>query len=127
MKIPLFTRAPRQLPPFSYLVDEIPGAHRADALAAHLGVSVRTVRAWRAKDAAPRAAMLALFWDSKWGLGTLDAALHNEAQTWLTLAKGYEREIGTLKARIAYLEALNASGAANSPLWQMEPHRALFS
>lgn len=99
------------------MVDEIPGAHRAEAVGNHLGVAARTVDRWKATGDAPRAALLALFWETRWGLSALDCALVNGEQVQRSLAGSLERENAMLRARIHRLEGLGTFGSANAPVW----------
>lgn len=109
-------RAPRptQTPHFSALLDSLP-ASRKD-VARYLGVSMRTLQRWEAAGAAPRVAMLALFWESKWGIDWFDCNQINTERALRGYVDSLQREAATLIARIARLEALGDFGAANSPL-----------
>lgn len=107
--------APRQLPPFSLMLDEI-GA-RDKALAQHLGVNERTLRRWRADDSAPRPVMLALFYETRWGRSAVNCRAENDARMFAGLARAYERHSNTLRARVARLEAIGDFSAANAPVF----------
>lgn len=74
----MLVHIPRQLPPLSALLDDL-GQPRPHALARALGVSARTVQRWIARDDAPRPALLALFWLSRWGRSVVECAAVNEA------------------------------------------------
>lgn len=104
------------LPPFSYLLDDLPATPRA--VARHLGVSWRTMQRWIKDDQAPRAAMLALLFESRWGVSALDAKAVNDARVAHGLAGALQRENAMLRARIARLEAIGDFGAANAPRWR---------
>ncbi len=112
--------APDQLPPLHVLVDDLFGNRSPEAIARHLGVSALTVRRWLKADQAPRAAMLALFWETRWGLSALDAQAVNLVRSHVGLNNALRRENDTLRARIARLEALN-HGAANAPTFNEQP------
>lgn len=105
--------APRQLPPLSYLLDDLPAAPRA--VARHLGVSWRTLQRWIKREQAPRAALLALFFESRWGRSALDAKAVNDARVAHGLARALEGENAKLRERIAYLERVGQFGTANAP------------
>lgn len=109
------------LPPFSYLLDDLPAAPRA--VARHLGVSWRTMQRWIKDDQAPRAAMLALFYESRWGRSAVDAAAVNDARQANALAGALERECAMLRARIARLERLGGYGSANAPIFDSVKER----
>lgn len=103
-----------QTPPLSYMLDDL--LTRDDrAIARHLGISTRTLDRWRADDQAPRAAMLALFWETRWGYSQVDADLYNAAQVYRQESQGLQRLNAALRVRIARLEALGSFGAANAP------------
>lgn len=111
----LYSLAPDQLPPLSVLVGDLHGHVDHDTLADHLGVSSLTVRRWRAKDCAPRAAMLALFWETRWGLSALDAQAVNLVRSHVGLNNALRRENAALERRIAYLESIGHFDSANAP------------
>jgi hypothetical protein len=113
----LYSKAPNQLPPLSAMIENIPGASNLNLLAKHLGVSTRQLTGWTLADQAPRTVMLALFWETKWGLSVIDCDARTNVKRWRNLAQSSEREIATLRARVARLEALGNHGSANSPLW----------
>lgn len=112
----MHTRAPRTLPTWGQLTADLcsPGASE---LAAHLGVSVRTVYGWKAADRAPRAVLLALFWESSYGLSTLDCELFNRFLVWKNLSESLGHENEKLRRAVAQLEATGDFGAANAPRW----------
>ena len=69
---------PQQLPPFSLMVDDCGQSVRT--IARYLGVTDRTVKRWLDQDAAPRAAMLALFFCTRWGRSWINCDAENHAQ-----------------------------------------------
>lgn len=107
-------RAPRQLPPLAYLLEDA-GGH--EAVARHLGVSPRTIARWRAGDDAPRAVCLALYWESRWGIAHLHADATNEAAHARQWVGSLEREIERLRGVIRELESQEAWPAANAPIF----------
>ena len=111
------TKAPRQLPPFSMLLDDIPGGSNITLVAKHLGHDVESVLLWQQNVNAPRSVLLALFWESRWGMSILDANIYNSSNLAYQTVKSLQRENATLKTRIARLEASDSIGAANSPQW----------
>lgn len=106
--------APRQLPPLEALLHDI-GQPAPAVIAKLLGVHERTVFTWLAKGQAPRPAALALFWESSWGRSVIDAQAVNGERYARGYAQALEREMGALRARIAYLEKVGHFGAANAP------------
>jgi len=107
--------APRSLPALSQLLP-ILGNPSPREIARFLDVTERTVYAWKAADRAPKAAILALFWESSYGLSSLDAELHNTAMVHKRHAESLARHVVNLECRIARLEKIGSFGSANSPL-----------
>lgn len=101
-------------PPLSYLLDDL-FTRDAAAIARHLGVTVRTLERWKASDDAPRAALLALFYESRWGYSVMQTTAHNGELYARQLAQSLTRENAMLRARIARLERIGDFGAANEP------------
>lgn len=111
-------RAPSQagLPPLTFLLEDLPA--RRPAVARHLGISSRTLERYAGAQQAPRAIMLALFWESRWGMSVVDSELHNRAQVDRQQAAGLRRENAALRRRIEGLErelSRADTGAANLP------------
>lgn len=109
-------QAPKFLPPLSLMLNDLPHNHPRH-IAKYLGVTERTVWAWKAAEQAPRPAMLALFWETRWGRSLADAVAYNEAQVHRGLSECLQREVNALRARVAHLEAIGEFGAANAPSW----------
>lgn len=89
-------------------------------VARHLGITVPTVEKYASTDNAPRAAMLALFWETRWGRSAADVEASNWGTMCYRLAMSLERENKVLKEQMAQLEAASAAGdpAANAPYIQ---------
>lgn len=113
-------RAPSHagLPSLADILADLP-ANPAQ-VARHLGISTVTLSRYAAAGQAPRAVMLALFWETRWGRSVADT----EAANWASLQQqrviGMERYVGLLRERITALEAeIEASGpqAANQPFF----------
>jgi hypothetical protein len=109
-------RAPTQagLPPFSLMLRDVPFG--VPHVARHLGITVPTVEKYARTDNAPRAAMLALFWETRWGRSAADVEASNWGTMCYRLAMSLERENKVLKEQMAQLETAAAAGnlAANS-------------
>jgi hypothetical protein len=113
----LYSKAPKHLPALSVLLDDLIGSKTPEAVSKHLGVSAATVRRWFATGEAPRAASLALFWETRWGQSIVDCEAVNQARMQEGLNRALKNENASLRARIARLEALGQGfGAANEPL-----------
>ena len=107
------------LPPLSYLLDEQPGDLKSAAK--HVGLTAATLQRYRDAEAAPRAVMLALFYESRWGYSLLHTTAFNR-QMWMSgLASSLQDQNQVLRQRIEKLEQLGGFGAANEPLQRL-PH-----
>lgn len=62
--------------------------------------------------------MLALFWLTSYGQSVIDAEAVNNARLQFARAKAYELELKRTKRQLAYVLRLNATGAANEPLYK---------
>ncbi|GGH61915.1 hypothetical protein GCM10010975_26110 [Comamonas phosphati] len=115
-------RAPSQanLPHISHLLNDIPG--NVNQVAKHLGISATTLRKYKAQGQAPRAVMLALFWESTWGRMTADTVAFNHAAAHAAQAAALKRQRKALLRQIQQLESeiANQEGrAANSPVFRI--------
>jgi hypothetical protein len=86
-------------------------------IARHLGVSLRTLQRYQASGNAPRAVYLALWFESRWGLSTLNAQAVNEAQHARAWVASLERECERLRGVIRVLENAQGQAAANSAVF----------
>lgn len=101
-------------PPLSVLLDDLL-TRDSRAIARHLDCSVKTLERWKQADQAPRTAMLALFYETRWGHSLIHSTAHNEAVLYRQQVGGLQRENAMLRARVARLERLGSYGAANEP------------
>lgn len=104
-------------PPLSYMLDDL-FVRDLKKVAKHLGVSVQTLKKWKAKDEAPRAALLALFYETQWGYSLVATTAHNGEMFQRQLADSLKRTNAALRVRIARLEALGNFESANEPIWK---------
>lgn len=86
-------------------------------IAKHLGLSLRTIDRYAAAEQAPRAAMLALFWETRWGISMIETTAANDAARYFALARALERENFRLRAQLERLQQMADFGAANAPLF----------
>lgn len=107
-----------QLPALSILLDEQPSDLKRAAK--HVGLSVKTLQRYRDADAAPRAVMLALFYESKYGYSVLHTTAFNAQRIYSALADSYKSQNDALQLRIEALQRLGNFGSANDPF----PHPA---
>ena len=104
-------------PPLSLLLDDM-FEKNPKKVAKHLGVTVATLKRWKAADHAPKAAMLALFYESRWGYSLLYTTAYNAETMARGLADSLQRTNDALRVRIARLEALGNFESANEPIWK---------
>lgn len=104
-------------PPLSILLDDM-FEKNPKKVAKHLGVTVATLKRWKAADHAPKAAMLALFYESRWGYSLLYTTAYNAETMERGRADGLQRTNDALRVRIARLEALGNFASANEPIWK---------
>lgn len=84
-------------------------------IAKHLGVTVKTLERWKKADSAPKAALLALFYETQWGYSVIETTAHNGAMYARQQVAGLERENAMLRARIKRLEDFGRFDSANEP------------
>ena len=102
-------------PPLSYLLDDL-FTRDLSKVAKHLAVTPKTLSRWKATGNAPRAALLALFYESRWGYSLMYTTAHNDAMYARNENTSLKRENAALRVRIARLEAIGGFGSANDPL-----------
>lgn len=102
---------------FGIFVDELGGPK---AVYKYLGVSEATVRRWLATDCAPRAAALALYWESKYGRSHIYADQVNEIRLLYRQVCLLREQFQRAKEIVTGLRALHA-GSANEPLFEELP------
>jgi predicted site-specific integrase-resolvase len=102
-------------PPLSYLLDDLLTRDLA-AIAGHLGISVATLRRYKQAGQAPRAVLLALFYETRWGYSLMETTAHNGRMYAEQETRFARVQIEHLKAQITRLESLGDFGAANAPL-----------
>lgn len=110
----MLPRLPRSVPPAAVLLADL-GDPTAASLADSLGVSVRTVWRWRERDEWPRAALLALYFASRWGWSEVASDARWQVATHRALADARQLEIERLTAEVRRLAALACYGSANEP------------
>jgi len=112
-------RAPTQIPPLWLMLEEIPFSYKQ--IASYLGVSVRTLERYRNSGNAPKSVMMALFWETKWGLSLVNSHAVNEAMYMRGLAQSLTEQLDDSRKQIEVLERTIAttSYAANSPIYRV--------
>ncbi len=113
-------RAPRPagLPHLHHMLDDLPGTPQ-DA-ARLLDVSTSTMNRYIRSGGAPRAVMLALFWETRWGRSRADCEAANAATTNAQHASMLRDQNARLHRIITRLELEREHGrhlAANGPVF----------
>lgn len=117
--------SPAGLPHLLTMLDDIPATPRQ--ICALLGIQPSTLARYKRAGQAPKQVMLALFWETKWGLSAADCAAVRYGDTYRDLAKSYERKNAILLMQIKLLEteiarlAMDSSAghAANGPIFRV--------
>lgn len=91
---------PKAPPPLADILADL-GRPHPSSIAQALGVDERTARRWIKQGHAPRAAVLALFSVTSWGLQWRDADAHNHLTAWRRLALAQDRELKRTQERAA--------------------------
>jgi hypothetical protein len=100
----MLIKLPRHLPSWPDLLADLGNPHPWN-ISQFLGVDIRTVRRWNQTGAAPRPAVLAVFWLTRWGLSELDAETLNRARNLAGLARCLRGELDTARGEVATLRA----------------------
>lgn len=94
-----------------------------------LGVSPTTAARWIKAGHAPRPAMLALFWLTRWGVSQIHCQAHNDALQQAQIAANYLsqlKEAGAqlmvAQAKLDHLGRIGDFGAANDPMPNVRRH-----
>lgn len=111
-------RTPRQLPPFDWMVSDIPASNAQ--IARHLGLATSTIDHYCRTLQVPRTVQLAVFWETQWGRSTANAEAANYGALNYALARARGDEIERLRGKIEVLEGLLASNdnAANAAFFR---------
>jgi hypothetical protein len=78
-----------------------------------LGVSLRTVYRWNSTGDAPRVALLALFWLTRWGQSLVHTNASNDAVVAVQVARSLTDQLKALKLEVDQLRALGAPGGVS--------------
>ena len=116
----MFFHAPRDIYGPELLrmfIDELGGPKKVYK---YLGVSERTVWHWHSAGRAPRAAVLALFWESRWGRSQIFTEQVNEIRLLYRQVCILQEQYQKAKDIITGLRAMHA-GSANEPLFDELP------
>lgn len=107
------------LPGLDLMLADLPANQQE--IARHLGITPRTLQRYKETGSAPRAVMLALFWETRWGRSAADCEAANWAALHYRAAMIERRQNVALRGQLARLERelSQAPGAANAPLFKL--------
>ena len=106
--------APKRVPSFEVMFEDI-GA-RPSALGEHLGVGMSSVYRWLGGQApVPRAALLAMFYETKWGRDFVSCEVEWDAVRLGHALMRATAEVERLRAELHRLGRLADFGSANDP------------
>jgi len=98
-------------------IDELGGVQR---VCKHLAVTERTVHRWLSEGRPPRAAVLALYWESKYGRGHIFSDQVNEIRLLYRQVCVLRDQYQKAKDIVTGLRAMHA-GSANEPVFEELP------
>lgn len=105
----------RELPQLREILANL-GNPSSRAIAQALGLSERSIRAYRKRGSAPRPVMIALFWVTTWGHARINVDMHNECTQAHQLARALRSENETLKLMVEQLAKHRNDRCANDPI-----------
>jgi len=108
------------LPHLSTILDDLHADTRQ--IARHLDIKESTLKTYKRQGGAPRAVMLALFWETRWGRSAADTEAANWGAMYYRQAKLAQRELERMAGIIERLELElddQDSGSANSPIYRI--------
>ena len=103
-----------------YILDDL--QYDDKQLARLLDLKPSTIQKYRREGQCPRAVHLALFWESRWGIASIDAVAHNHAAGNYARAESLKRKNERLVKQILSIEkeiSEHKTGAANAPIYQI--------
>ena len=106
--------APSSLPIWHTIIDDL-GNPPPARVARVLGIGLRTVYRYNQTGEAPKVALLALFWLTRWGRSAVHAQATNDAIRACGYVESLRAEVRRLEGNVRQLAALS-TGAANDPL-----------
>ena len=111
---------PAHLPHLMYILDDL--QYDDKQLAKLLDLKPSTIKKYRRDGQCPRAVHLALFWESRWGIATIDSTAHNHAAGNFARAESLKRKNERLVKQILSMEKVlseQKTGSANAPFYRI--------
>ena len=108
------------LPGLNFMLADIPANHKQ--VARHLGVTEQTLKKYIKAEGAPRAIMLALFWETRWGRSAADTEAANYGAIYYRKAMGLERENLAMHKKMQAIQLefdRQVHESANSPFFNV--------
>ena len=102
------------------MLADIPANHKQ--VARHLGVTEQTLKKYIKAEGAPRAIMLALFWETRWGRSAADTEAANYGSIYYRKAMGLERENLAMRKKMQAIQQefdRQVHESANSPFFNV--------
>lgn len=102
------------------MIADIPANHKQ--VARHLGVTEQTLKKYIKAEGAPRAIMLALFWETRWGRSAADTEAANYGSIYYRKAMGLERENLAMRKKMQAIQQefdRQVHESANSPFFNV--------
>ena len=117
MKVQLYSieQAPSRLPNWQAILEDL-GHPPVRRVARVLGLSERSVYRYTQAGDAPRVAMLALFWLTRWGRNAVHTQATNDALQACNYVQLLRADVVRLEGELAHVLALADTGAANAAL-----------
>lgn len=87
-----------------------------------LDLKASTIKKYRREGQCPRAVHLALFWESRWGIASIDAVAHNHAAGNYARAEALKRTNERLVKQILSIEkelSTHKTASANAPIFRI--------
>ena len=101
------------LPGFSTMLQDLPAS--PSQIAKHIGVAESTLTTYSRTGNAPRAVMLALFWETRWGRSAADTEAANWGAMYYRDAMMSKRELERMAGIVARLEQELSQGSGSRP------------
>lgn len=117
---------PKHLPSLETMLEDL-GRPKPAALAKALDLHPRTVARWIRLGTAPRPAMLALFWVTRWGQSQVDADTFNNGKRHAEMARALKDEVARLTSLLGKVGQVADFGSANDPARETAAPREVFS
>jgi len=114
LKMSYLSLLPKTTPALTRMIQDL-GNPSVETLGMALDVTPSTVRRWIKEDAAPKTALLALYWITSWGMSQLDADARNQAVESVGLVRALQTRVSELEHLLEKTKQIGSFGSANDP------------